>query len=84
MENFAGELVDLCDKMGVLSFSIRMLKPGADIDVHTMMVRRMTQAVAVPSLQSTPETLQLVSAPNKLRRAVQRWNNAVSTFGYGY
>ncbi|WP_159095325.1 hypothetical protein [Stenotrophomonas sp. ZAC14D1_NAIMI4_6] len=84
MEDFAGDLIDLRERMGVVSLTLNFVKPDGDAARNNARVRGLSRPVSVPVLKATPETLPLVHGLNRLRRAIGRWNETVSTFDLTY
>lgn len=84
MVDFAEDLIALRDSMGVVGFLLNSIKPGGDANRNNSLVRGLSRQVSVPTLTATPETLSLVQALNRLRRAVNRWNENVATFDVTY
>lgn len=84
MVDFAEDLIALRDSMGIVGFLLNTVKPGGDANKSNALVRGLSRQVSVPTLTPTPETLSLVEALNRLRRAVIRWNETVATFDVSY
>lgn len=84
MVDFAEDLIALRDSMGIVGFLLNSIKPGGDASRNNSLVRGLSRQVSVPTLKATPETLPLVQALNRLRRAVNRWNENVATFDVSY
>lgn len=80
MENFAGDLVSLRNRIGTDSFLVTMVSPKKDVKRHTEMVRRMAHLVVVPEVSISPESEGLALALNKLRRSIKEWNSIVARF----
>lgn len=84
MDDFAVDLIGLRDSMGIAGFLLGSVKPGGDAEKNNSLVRGLSRSLAVPILPATPETLPLVKALNRLRRAVNRWNETVTKFDVTY
>lgn len=80
MENFAGDLVSLRNRIGTDSFLVTMVSPEKDVKRHTDMVRRTAHFVVIPEVSVSPENEGLALALNKLRRSIKEWNTIVTRF----